>query len=109
MPFDKFTTLHTPADIAKLNNILEELGNRQSLGLPADGEKAGALDGRYVQFLGTGSEQEIPHALGRTPNGFVVASKTATGDVWQPGTRASNDQVVYLAATAGVTFRVLVY
>ena len=106
---DGIGDLSSPAGKAQLESILDDLGTRQSLGVPADGEKAGAIDGRYVSFVGTGAEQEVAHALGRAPLGFLVAGKSATGDVWQPGTRTSNEQVVYLAGTAGVTFKVLLY
>lgn len=94
--------------VAALNAELNRLSSQQSLGVPSENGKAGALSGVYVTFTGTGSEQAVSHTLGRTPVGWIIVGKSAAGDAYE-GTRTWGADHVFFVGTSSVRFRVMLF
>lgn len=58
------------------------------------------LDGVLLKQVQLGSTAtQVPHTLGREPQGWIIVNKTANADVWQSGTTLSKSFITLQAST----------
>ncbi len=98
----------------KLNEIIELLSGKVSLGEVNQGAWAGQLDAQYLSIVfpaAANTEQALYHGLGRRPQGWVVVRTGETAaTIYESRVGSWTDEVFYLKSTVGgVTVAVMVW
>ena len=89
--------------LAQAFNSNISLGGANTSGAPSQGN----INGQFISFTGTGSQQTLVHQLMRIPTGWFVVDKRATGDVWRSAAYTSTQ--IKVTATSGVAFVIFVF
>lgn len=99
--------------VSKVNEIVDLLAGRLSLGDGSQGSWPGNLDAQYIEvtFPATpDTEQAVYHALGRTPIGYQVVRRTAACDIYDSSSGSWKDSVAFFKSTVGsVTVTLMVW
>lgn len=61
-----------------------------------------------ITFPTANATNSVQHTLGHVPNGYIVISKLASGDVYD-GNQENTTQTIFLRCTVATTVRLLVF